>query len=88
MATVIVPALLRKLTGGVDRVRASGRNVGEVIDDLERQFPGLRAQLVEGQDLKGSVAVWIDGEQAAAGILAKVSDDSEVHFLPAIGGGR
>jgi molybdopterin synthase sulfur carrier subunit len=87
MATVVIPALLRKYTGGRERVEARGRNVGAIVDDLERQFPGFRQHLVEGGDLKASIAVSIDGEMGTAGLLDPVSETSEVHFLPALGGG-
>jgi sulfur-carrier protein len=88
MATVIIPSLLRKLTGGRERVTASGSNVRQVVDDLERQFPGIKAQLVEHGELKPSIAVSVDGEMGLGGLLDPVRDDSEVYFLPAIGGGR
>ncbi|MGH8011762.1 MAG: MoaD/ThiS family protein [Candidatus Binataceae bacterium] len=87
MATVLIPALLRKLTGGQERVSAEGRNVGQIIADLERQFPGIREQLIEEDDLKPSVAVSIDGEMGIAGVLDPVKSSSEVFFLPALGGG-
>lgn len=87
MATVVVPALLRKLTDGQERVTASGRNVGQIIADLERRYPGIREQLVENGELKASVAVSIDGEMGTAGLLDPVGESSEVFFIPAIGGG-
>ena len=87
MASVIIPALLRKLTGGRERVAVEGRNLREVIANLDAQFPGLSDQLIEGDDLKPSVAVSIDGEVGAGGLLEPVRADSEIHFLPAIGGG-
>jgi sulfur-carrier protein len=87
MPTVIVPALLRKLTGGKDRVPVSGANVRQVIEDLERQFPGIKAHLVEDGDLKSGVAVSIDGEMGIGGLIDPVKENSEIYFLPAIGGG-
>jgi len=87
MATVVVPALLRKLTDGRDRVRATGRNIGELVADLERQFPGFAEHLVENGDIKPSVAVSIDGEMGTGGVLDRVTENSEVFFIPAIGGG-
>lgn len=87
MVTVVVPALLRKLTGGRDRVTARGRNVGELIADLERQFPGFAGHLLENGDIKPSVAVSIDGEMGTGGVLDRVGENSEVFFIPAIGGG-
>ncbi|HTW89406.1 MAG TPA: MoaD/ThiS family protein [Candidatus Binataceae bacterium] len=87
MPTVIVPALLRKFTGGVERVQVSGRNLREIIDDLERRFPGMSAHLLDDGELNGSVVASIDGEIDAAGIQASVNENSEVYFLPALGGG-
>jgi sulfur-carrier protein len=87
MATVVVPALLRKLTNGRDRVAASGRNIGQLVADLERQFPGFAEHLVENGDIKPSVAVSIDGEMGTGGVLDRVSETSEVFFIPAISGG-
>ena len=87
MATVIIPALLRKLTGGKDRTLATGATLKDIIDDLERQFPGFRERVVAGDDLVGSLAVSIDGEIITGGLMESVQPDSEVHFVPAIGGG-
>jgi molybdopterin synthase sulfur carrier subunit len=87
MATVVIPALLRKFTDGKDRVTATGRNVGQLIEDLERQFPGLREHLIEEGDIKPSIAVSIDGDLGTGGILEPVRESSEVFILPAIGGG-
>jgi sulfur-carrier protein len=87
MPTVVIPALLRKLTGGRERVAVKGRNVREVVADLERQFPGIGDALVARDDLKPSVAVSVDGEIANAGLWEPVREDSEIHFLPALSGG-
>ncbi len=87
MATVVIPALLRKFTGGLDRVTATGRNLGQLFADLERQFPGLTEQLIEDDEIKPSIAVSVDGEMGTAGVLEPVRESSEVFILPAIGGG-
>ena len=88
MPTAIIPALLRKFTNGEERVTVSGRNVREVVSDLERRFPGMASHLLEGDDLKPSIAVSVDGEIGPGGVLEAVREHSEVHFLPAIGGGN
>ena len=87
MAIVVIPALLRKYTGGKDRIVVSGRNVGQIIDDLERQYPGLREHVIEDGDIKPSIAISIDGDMSTGGVLEPVRDSSEVFILPAIGGG-
>ncbi len=87
MAIVVVPALLRKLSNGQERVEVTGRNVGQIIDSLEQQFPGFKEQLLQNNELKPSVAVSIDGEMGTGGLLDRVKDSSEIFFIPAIGGG-
>ena len=87
MATVFIPALLRKLTDGKDRTSATGATLRELINDLDRQFPGFRDRVVEQGDLAGSVAVSINGEVITGGLSEPVPADSEIHFVPAIAGG-
>jgi molybdopterin synthase sulfur carrier subunit len=87
MAIVVIPALLRKYTDGRERVPVTGRNLREVIGDLDRQFPGFAAHLLEGGDLKPSIAASVDGEIGTAGVLEPVGESSEIHFMPALGGG-
>jgi molybdopterin synthase sulfur carrier subunit len=87
MATVVIPSLLRKFTGGIERVDVPGSTVRELIRNLGDRFPGIADQLLENGDIRPSVAVSIDGEMATGGVLDSVSADSEVHFIPALGGG-
>jgi sulfur-carrier protein len=87
MATAIIPSLMRKLTGGHDRVTVSGKNLREAIADLDRQFPGIAGQLLDNGDIKASIAVAIDGEVGTTGVLEAVRDNSEIHFMPSIAGG-
>ncbi len=87
MTTVFIPAVLRKLTGGRDRATASGSTLGEVVGDLDRQFPGFRSRVIKDGDLIGSVAVSVNGELISGGLSEAVPEDSEIHFVPAIGGG-
>ena len=42
--------------------------------------------IAEGK-LAPNLAVAIDGEVARMGLLEKVGENSEIHFVPAIGGG-
>jgi molybdopterin synthase sulfur carrier subunit len=87
MAIVWIPPLLRDLTGGQETVVVPGANVRQLIEGLEELHPGLRDRLCEGDRLKPGVAVTVDGLVAPLGIYQVVQPNSEVHFLPAIGGG-
>jgi sulfur-carrier protein len=87
MATIIIPALLRKHTDGAERVEVPGATVRELVTNLGKRFPGIVDQLIEDDEIRPSIAVSIDGEMATGGMLERVQPSSEVHFLPALGGG-
>ena len=87
MAEVHIPAGLRELTGGRSTVEASGATVSELIDDLERQWPGIRECLIEGGRLRQNISVAVDGEVSPLGLREKVEGAGEVHFVAAIRGG-
>ena len=87
MATIVIPALLRKFTGGIDRVDVPGKTIRELVRRLGERFPGLDAGLLEDGDIRASIAVSINGEIATGGILDTVDENSEVHFIPALSGG-
>jgi len=65
MSTVRIPPTLRAETGGERQVSATGSTVREVLDDLMARFPGLRAQLVEDDDIAPFVNVYVEGEGRA-----------------------
>ena len=87
MATVYIPALLQKVAGGRKQVEVDGATVRELIDNLERVYPGMRDSLLEGNRLRSNISVAIDGEVSPLGLLEKVGVSSEVHFVAAIKGG-
>ena len=87
MPRVFIPPLLKPLTAGEEIVEVEAKNVRQVIEELENRFPGIREKLCEEDELKPGLTVAVDGNVSSLGLLQKVSDDSEVHFLPAIGGG-
>ena len=87
MAIVFIPTMLQPLSAGVREVTIDAVNVRGIVDELENRYPGIKARLVEEGRLSPNVSVAIDGEIARMGLLEKVSENSEVHFVPAIGGG-
>jgi len=70
-------------------VTASGGTVREVLDDLIARFPGLRAQLVEDDDIAPFVNVYVEGEDVRTldGLETPVQDGDTVILLPAMAGG-
>lgn len=87
MAIVFIPSLMQSLTDGKSQVRVEGATVRQIINNLEAEYPGMRERLVEDDRVKPNISVAVDGEVTPLGMLEKVGEDSEVHFLPALGGG-
>ena len=87
MPRVFIPPLLRPLTGGTSEVGVEGSSVRQVIAALDERFPGIRERLCDGDQLRPGLAVAVNGRMSSVGVLQKVGPESEVHFLPAIGGG-
>ena len=87
MATVWIPSLLRDLSAGLEVLDAPGRTVGQVIDALNRAYPGFKDRLCEGNRIRPTLAAYVDGRIAQLGLLEPVGEQSEVQFLPAVAGG-
>jgi molybdopterin converting factor small subunit len=90
MATVRIPTPLRKLTQGAEEVSASGKNVGELIADLEAKYPGIKERIC---DEKGAVRrfvnIFVKDEDIRfqQNLETPVGDNDEVSIVPAIAGG-
>ena len=87
MAAVHIPAPLRSVTNGETVVYADGVTLGEIIDQLEDRYPGIRARLVEDGRLRRGMAAFVDGVQVTTGLATKAHPGSEIYLSPAISGG-
>jgi sulfur-carrier protein len=85
--TVYIPSLLRDLTGGRDRLTVPGATVREVIDALDRTIPGIKARLCEEELLRPGIALVVGTTVSRQGLRHPLTDESEIHFLPAVSGG-
>ena len=87
MPIIWIPSLMGDLTGGDQKINVEGRTVGQVIDALDRVYPGARARLCLNDQINPGIAVSVDGKTAKLGLRAAVKDDSEILFLPLVAGG-
>ena len=90
MPPVWIPPLMQKLTEGKGQIEVSGTTMRQVIEELEASYPGIRARLVNEEEdkVRTDIAVAVDGEISREGLRRKVGEASEIHFLPAMSGGR
>ncbi len=88
--TVRIPTPLRKITGEQDVVTAGGDNLAALIADLETNYPGIEARLVdEGGEIRRFVNVFINGEDVRFldGLGTPISTGDEISIVPAVAGG-
>ena len=80
---------MQGLTGGNQVVQVEGSTVRQIINNLELLYPGTKARLYDAEEdeLLPGVAAVVDGDASQLGLMERVNENSEVHFLPAIGGG-
>jgi molybdopterin synthase sulfur carrier subunit len=86
---VRIPTILRTFTGGAKAVQGDGKTLSAVIDDIESRNPGLKERLVEADELRRFVNVYVNDEDVrfAGGLSAPTSDGDVVVVLPAVAGG-
>ncbi len=83
---VLIPSPLLSYTGK-PRVSARGASLGEVLADLDRQFPGLRFRVVDEQGrLRRHVRFFLEGEQVFD-LGVPLRDDQELIIVQALSGG-
>ena len=87
MAEVWIPSSMQKYTDYRRQIQVGGTSIRQIITNLELQFPLIKNRLADENGILPGVAVIIDGESTRLGLLEPVKIDSEIHFLPALGGG-
>ena len=90
MATVKIPPVLRRSTGGEKEVSAGGENVGAVLSALAEQHPTTKTQLFgENGDLNRYVNVYLNDEDVRVleGLETPVGESDTLVILPAMAGG-
>ena len=88
---VRIPTPLRKLTKDKDTVQAAGATIQDIIESLEKQYPGLKERLCDERgELRRFVNVYLNDEDIrfAQGKSTPVKDSDEISVIPAIAGGR
>ena len=91
VARVILPSMLRDVTGGAEEVQIAGGTLGAVLDALVLKYPDIKARLFdESGSVYHYVAFFVDGVEvrASQGGYATVRPDSEIVIVPALSGGR
>ena len=90
MPTVLIPTPLRTFTNGAAEVAARGATVAEIIEDIDRSYPGLKERLCkEDGRIRPFVNIYVNDEdmRLLQSLDTPVGDGDELSIVPAIAGG-
>lgn len=88
---VRIPTPLRPVTGGQAEVEGTGATVLELLQDLDRRYPGLAGRLFgEDGQVQRFINIFVNDEDIRflEGTGTPLRDGDEVSIIPAIAGGR
>jgi molybdopterin synthase sulfur carrier subunit len=89
--TVRIPTPLQKLTQNQAEVKANGANIKELIEDLEKNFPGIKERIYdETGEIRRFINIYVNEEDMRflQQDATPLKDGDEVSMIPAIAGGR
>ena len=88
--TVRIPSPLQKLTRNQEEIKLEGANVKELIESLERDFPGVKERICdEAGKVRKFINIYVNGEDVRflQQDATPLKDGDEVSIIPAIAGG-
>ena len=88
--TVHVTSVIQQAVNGQREFEAQGGTVAELIDNLERDYPGFAGTVLdEAGELRRFVNVYLNDEDVRylGGKATEISDGDTISFLPALAGG-
>lgn len=84
---VSIPSPLLSYTNQQQQVDGEGKTVAELLEDLNRQFPGIRFRMIDEQDaIRPHMRVFVNGEMVESMEVCLQPTD-EIHLLQALSGG-
>ncbi|MFN2614629.1 MAG: MoaD/ThiS family protein [Actinomycetota bacterium] len=90
MISVRIPTPLRRSTNGASEVKVDAGTVRSMVEDLERQFPGMRERLCdESGEIRRFVNVFVGDEDIRflKGLDTPIPSGTQVSIIPAVAGG-
>lgn len=84
---VHIPSPLRSYTKGVSKVDADGKSINELLDDLDKQYPGIKFRMIDEQDrMRQHIKIFVNKETVDS-IKVPLNSKDEVHIICALSGG-
>lgn len=88
--SVRIPTILRSYTGGESEVKAAGNTLREVISDLDANYSGIAARILDDEGkVRRFVNVYVGDEDVrfADGLETATPEGAQVSIIPAVAGG-
>lgn len=87
---VRIPTPLQKLTDGRAEVEVNAATVYEMLDLLERDYPGMKERLSDGGKIRRFINIYVNDEDIRFMNKeeTRLKDGDTVSIVPAIAGGR
>ncbi len=87
--TVRIPTPLQRLTKGQEVVEGAPGKIIELIEELDRLYPGIGERVSEGGKVRRFVNIYVNEEDIRflQAEETQVKDGDEVSIVPAIAGG-
>jgi len=90
MSLVRIPTPLRNLSGDRDEININAGNIGEMIEKLEAECPGMKDRLCdESGEIRRFINIYVNNEDIRFmdGKETALSENDNVSIIPAIAGG-
>jgi len=88
--SVRIPTPLRSLTNGQAEVSVEGKNVREIIENLEQAYNGIKERICDEEgNLRRFVNLYLNDEDIRflQNLDTEISDGDGLSIVPAIAGG-
>ncbi|GBD38035.1 MAG: MoaD family protein [Deltaproteobacteria bacterium] len=90
MPSVRIPTPLRRITGDKDEVTVNAKNIKDLIEELEKQFPGIKERICdENGNIRRFINLYVNNEDIRFlnGVETQLKENDVVSIIPAIAGG-
>ncbi|MBM4055036.1 MAG: MoaD/ThiS family protein [Planctomycetes bacterium] len=88
--TVRIPTPLRTFTNGVEEVKVEGKNIGEIISNLEANYKGIKERICDNSgQIRRFINFYLNDEDIRFlnNLETPVKDGDYISVVPAIAGG-
>lgn len=84
---VHIPSPLRSYTNGASKVEAEGTSVDELLDHLDKQFPGIKFRMIDEQSrMRQHIRIFVNKDTVET-VKAPLKSADEVRIICALSGG-